>query len=63
MFIHFDSDEATKCDNCGSSPTLMHVSMEHSDRTVNLCIACVGVLTLTMNHASRKLRGLSGWIQ
>jgi hypothetical protein len=39
MFIHFDSDEGTKCDNCGSSPTLMHVSMEHSARAVNLCIA------------------------
>jgi hypothetical protein len=61
MFIHFDSDKGTPCDNCSSSHTIMHMSMEHLDRSINLCLVCVGALTQALSNATPKLRVPSGW--
>jgi len=56
MFIHFDSDKRAACDNCGKPGTIMHMSVEHSDQTVNLCITCFGALAQAFSHASEKLK-------
>jgi len=55
MFIHFDSDKGEKCDNCGTPSSMMHMSMGHLGRSVNLCIACFSALAQALSHASKKL--------
>jgi len=56
MLIHFNSDPAAECDNCGTSDTIMHMSTQHPDRSVSLCIACFRVLLQALGAASEKLR-------
>ena len=55
MFIHFDSDKAAECDNCGKRGTIMHMSIMRVDQTVNLCIVCFEALAQAISHASQKL--------
>jgi hypothetical protein len=55
MFIHFNSDTA-ECDNCGTTSTVMHMSIKRFERSVHLCIGCFGALAHAIGHASRKLR-------
>ena len=56
MFIHFDRDQSEKCDNCGELDTIMHMSVERLDATLNLCVICFGALTRAFENASAKLR-------
>ena len=55
MFVHFTLDKGVECDDCGNSSTIMHMSMEHFDRSVHLCTACFWTLARTMSHASQKI--------
>ncbi len=55
MFIHFDSDKAAQCDNCGERGTIMHMSVVRVDHTVNLCLACFGAVAQVFMRASEKL--------
>jgi hypothetical protein len=55
MFIHYNSD-ASACDNCGTTSTVMHMSIKHFERSVHLCIGCFGTLAHVIGHASKKLR-------
>jgi ribosomal protein S14 len=54
MFIHFNSDKGA-CDDCGNPHTIMHMSVMHLDRSVNLCKACFRALAQAMGHASKKI--------
>jgi hypothetical protein len=54
MFIHFNSEKGA-CDDCGNPRTIMHMSVMHLDRTVNLCMACFWALAQTMGHACKKI--------
>ena len=54
MFIHFNSDKGA-CDDCGNPRTIMHMSVMHADRSVNLCRACFWALAEAMRHASKKI--------
>jgi len=56
MLIHFSAVKEAKCDDCGISPTIMHMSIRSSDRSVNLCVACFKALANALMQASRKLR-------
>ena len=56
MFIQFNSDKGVGCDNCGTAFSVMHMSMEHLERSLHLCIGCFGTLAHAIGHASRKLR-------
>jgi len=42
MFIHFDSDPDASCDNCERNGTIMHISVERFDHTLNLCHLLLG---------------------
>ena len=55
MFIHFNSDKGA-CDDCGNSHTIMHMSVMHLARSVNLCRACFWALAQAMGHASKKIK-------
>jgi ribosomal protein S14 len=57
MFIHFNSDKGA-CDDCGNPHTIMHMSVMHLDRSVNLCRACFWALAQAMGHASKKIKSL-----
>jgi ribosomal protein S14 len=54
MFIHFNTDKGA-CDDCGNPRTIMHMSVMHADRSVNLCRACFWALAEAMRHASKKI--------
>jgi hypothetical protein len=56
MFIHFNSDKGVVCDNCGTTSTIMHMSIELFERSLHLCIGCFGTLAHAIGHASKKLR-------
>ena len=56
MFIHFDSDKAASCDDCGNPSSVMHMSVSRSTHSVNLCVACFRALAMAVTHASPKLR-------
>jgi hypothetical protein len=56
MFIHFDSEQSTICDNCGTPRTIMHMSVTSSDRSLDLCVTCLRALFQALRHASEKLR-------
>lgn len=56
MFVHFDRDRTEKCDNCGVLGTIMHMSVDRFDATLNLCVGCFGALTRAFQNASAKLR-------
>ena len=55
MFLHFNLDKGVACNDCGNSSTIMHMSMEHLDRSVHLCTACFWTLARTVGHASKKI--------
>jgi hypothetical protein len=55
MFIHFDSNEAAACDDCGNSTSIMHISVRRSPCGLDLCLACCRALALAMVQASEKL--------
>jgi ribosomal protein S14 len=56
MFIHFDSDKGTACDNCGERGTIMQMSMVRVDQSFNLCRACFGAVAQVFMRASEKLK-------
>jgi hypothetical protein len=56
MFIHFDSEPAAICDNCGRRHTIMYLQTEHSERSVSFCINCFQALFRALSHASAKVR-------
>jgi hypothetical protein len=56
MFIHFNSDKGVVCDNCGTTSTIMHMSIEHFERSLHLCIGCFRTLAQVIVQASKKLR-------
>jgi hypothetical protein len=55
MFIHFNSDPGTGCDNCHRSGTIMHISIERLAHTLNLCAACFRAMFRAFSVASEKL--------
>jgi hypothetical protein len=55
MFIHFNPDKGEQCDNCGTSRTMMHMSVKQLDRTVNFCVVCFKVLAKVLGQAATKL--------
>ena len=64
MFINFDPDHGTQCDNCGMLGTVMHLLVMRSDNNLNLCAECFRAIALAFGHAARKLkldRPLSAW--
>ena len=56
MFIHFDRDKGTECDNCGALGTIMHMSVVRSEANLNLCVTCFGAMAQAFHSASQKLR-------
>ena len=55
MFIHFDSSEAARCENCGNLASVMHLSVRRSPIVLNLCTVCFRALTVAMVQACKKL--------
>jgi hypothetical protein len=60
MFLHFDSDGSTMCDNCGKQGTTVHMTVTQWDRSLHLCISCFTALAQVIGHASQKLLPQSG---
>jgi hypothetical protein len=56
MFIHFNSEQSSICDICGTPKTMMHMSVMSSDRSLNLCVGCLRALFQALTHASTKLK-------
>jgi hypothetical protein len=56
MFIQFDSNQVTGCDDCGNPGSIMHMSVRRSESSVNLCVACLRALAFAIGRASSKLR-------
>jgi hypothetical protein len=55
MFIHFNSVPDSTCDNCETSGTIMHISVERLDHALSLCAACFTAMFRVFSVASQKL--------
>ena len=55
MFLHFDSDKNTVCDNCGNLGAAVHITVTLWDRSLHLCISCFTALARVIGQASHKL--------
>jgi ribosomal protein S14 len=60
MFIHFDSNKGSVCDDCGNPGSIMHMLVNRSACSVSLCATCFRALALAVTYGSEKLRFFKG---